>query len=140
MKRLFIPFSLFSLVFACLKMAFSLFSLINPLPFSTFLFHAFGVNSLFDSATMAKNMSTRVIPFLWGFLITSALVVVSVLLMRRKKRAGFYLYFAVNVFLMLFLFYAGFNLFPGFEYVAVLPLLGILLYISMMDYFWFSES
>jgi hypothetical protein len=98
------------------------------------------VSSLFDSASMAENMSTRVIPFLWGFLITSALVVVSVLLMRRRKRMGFYLYFAVNVFLMLFFFYAGFNLFPGFEYVAVLPLLGILVYISMMDYFWFSES
>jgi hypothetical protein len=140
MKQYFVPLSLFSLVFALLKMAFSVFSLINPLPFSSFLFHAFGVNSLFDSASMAENMSTRVTPFLWGFLITSALVAISVLLMRRKMRMGFYLYFLVNVFLMLFFFYAGFNLFPGFEYVAVLPLLGILLYISMLDYFWFKKS
>lgn len=140
MKQYFVPLSLFSLVFALLKMAFSVFSLINPLPFSSFLFHAFGVNSLFDSASMAENMSTSVTPFLWGFLITSALVAISVLLMRRKMRMGFYLYFLVNVFLMLFFFYAGFNLFPGFEYLSVLPLLGILLYILHLDYFWSKES
>jgi hypothetical protein len=82
-------------------------------------------------------MSTQVIPFLWGFLVTSCLTVVSVFIMRMKKRTGFYIYLLVNAFLTLFFFYAGFNFFPGLQYLSVFPLIGVMLYIAVLDYFWF---
>ncbi|MCG9912198.1 MAG: hypothetical protein MH137_12970 [Flavobacteriales bacterium] len=136
MKRFFPALFWGTQVFGYLKVIAACYGLFNSDMISKYLIAGAGIESIVQSQSMAKNMAASVVPFIWGFLITSLLLLLGSFLMKKEKRIGFYLYTATNAFLILFFFYAGFNMFPGLEYIAVIPFFGILLHVWVMDAFW----
>lgn len=136
MKRFFKPLFWFTVCFGTFKVLFALYNLINPIPLAKIIISGAGVESLIHSDSMAQNMGGTITPFIWGLLITSILVLISAFMMNKEMKTGYWLYILTNVFLFMFFFYGGFNLFPGLEYLSVFPLLGAILYTLVLDKFW----
>lgn len=138
MKLFFKALCWFTIVFGLAKFVFALYGLVNTDKIATFIMMGVGAESAAYSGVLAKNLGSTTVPFLWGLLVSSALLVVSGFGMKAGRRWGFYLYALTSALLVVFFFYASFNFFPVMVYLSALPLIGTLLYITVLENFWFN--
>lgn len=124
-----------SLLFFAVKTAFCLTGIFRPDLIASQVVGAAGVKSIMHSATVTSQMYPYVYNVVGLIGISSLLAIAGVWLMKRRKPAGFILYAFVNILLGAAAMYAGYNMFGGLEYLAVLPLLGILMYVWNLEYF-----
>ncbi|MBL0913241.1 MAG: hypothetical protein IBJ09_12805 [Bacteroidia bacterium] len=129
-----------SLLFFAAKMAFCLLGLFNPELIASRVVGAAGVKSIMHSASVTSQMSGYVYNVVAVIGISSLLAMAGIWLMKRRKSAGFVLYALVNVLLGAAAMYAGYNMFGGLEFLAVLPLLGILMYVWSLDHFMLKKQ
>lgn len=140
MKRFFKALCWFTIVFGLAKFVFSVYGLFNTDKIATVIMMGVGAESAAFSGVLSKNLGATTVPFLWGLLVSSVLLVVAGWVMKAGRRWGFYLYAFTSALLVIFFFYASFNFFPVMVYMSALPLLGTLLYVSVLQYFWFNEK
>lgn len=138
MKLFFKALCWFTIVFGLAKFVFALYGLLNTDKIATFIMMGVGAESAAYSGVLSKNLGATTIPFLWGLLLSSVLLVVSGFGMKAGRRWGFYLYTLTSALLVIFFFYASFNFFPVMVYLSALPLIGTLLYITVLENFWFN--
>lgn len=139
MKYFFKALCWFTILFGLGKLAFSIYGLLNTDRIATFIMMGVGADSAAHSGVLAKNLGATTVPFLWGLLVSSVLLTIAGWVMSKGKRWGFYLHALTSALLVIFFFYAGFNFFPVMGYLTVLPLLGSLLYVTVLQYFWFNK-
>ena len=123
-----------SLIFFVLKLIFGLFGLIKPEFIASKVVEIAGVTSIMNSRTVTSGMSKYVITVMLVLLTSSTLGFIGVELMRRKIHIGFYLYAIVQIVVAALLMYSGFNIYAGLQYLSLLALLGILLYVWNWEY------
>lgn len=128
-----------SLIFFVLKLIFGLFGLIKPEFIASKVVKIAGVTSIMNSRTVTSGMSKYVITVMLVLLTSSILGFIGVELMRRKKQIGFYLYAFVQIVVAALLMYSGFNIYAGLQYLSLLALLGILLYVWNWEYLSISK-
>lgn len=138
MKLFFKALCRFTIVFGIAKFVFSIYGLLNTDKIATFIMMGVGAESAAHSGVLSKNLGATTVPFLWGLFVSSLLLVVSAFVMKAGRRWGFYLYALTSALLVIFFFYASFNFFPVMVYLSVLPLLGALLYVTVLQFFWFN--
>lgn len=124
-----------SLLFFTVKMLFCITGLVRPELIASAVVGAAGVKSVMHSSTVTAGMSVYVYNVVAVIGISSLLAISGVWLMKRGKKAGFVLYALVNTALGAAAMYAGYNMFGGLEYLALLPLLGILMYVWNLERF-----
>ena len=135
MPRLFSIIFFSSLSVSILRILFSIWGIFNPEPIAREIVSSAGVQSLVKSSTVADGMSLYVRYVMILILITSILVIYSGLLMNKQNKFGFYLNIFTNFILIFTACYAGYNMFPGLQYLSALPLIGILMYSMVLDNF-----
>jgi len=140
MKRLFTFLCWFTIIFGTAKFAFAIYGLLNTSVIAQYIMMGVGAKSAAYSGVLAKNLAATTIPFLWGLLVSSFLLVVSAWVMKARKRWGFYLYCVTSMLLVSFFFYASFNFFPVMVYLSALPLIGMLLYVTVLENFWYNKK
>jgi CHASE2 domain-containing sensor protein len=140
MKLFFKALCWFTITFGLAKFFFAVYGLFNTDVMATFIMRGVGAESAAYSGVLSKNLGSTTEPFLWGLLVSSFLLVVSAWLMKAGKRLGFYIYCLTSALLVIFFFYSSFNFFPVTIYMSMLPLLGVMLYISVLENFWFKKT
>lgn len=140
MKRLFTFLCWFTIIFGTAKFVFAVYGLLNTSVIASYIMMGVGAESAAYSGVLAKNLAGTTIPFLWGLLVSSLLLVVSAWVMKSRKRWGFYLYCLTSMLLVSFFFYASFNFFPVMVYLSALPLIGMLLYVTVLENFWHNKK
>ena len=140
MKLFFKVLCWFTITFGLAKFLFAIYGLFNTDVMATFIMRGVGAESAAYSGVLSRNLGATTEPFLWGLLVSSFLLVVSAWLMKSGKRLGFYLYCLTSALLAIFFFYSGFNFFPVTTYMSMLPLLGVMLYVSVLENFWSKKT
>lgn len=140
MKRFFKPLFWFTFIFGLAKIIFASYGLLNMQFVASKIMQGVGAESAMNSVELSKNLAHTTAPYLWGLLITSILLVIAALVMNMGKRWGFFLYCLTSAFLVIFFFYASFNYFPVLIYLSPLPLIGTLLYVSVLEKFWYNTK
>lgn len=140
MKRFFKPMFWFTVVFGVLKFFFALYGLFNSSFVASKIMQGVGAESAMNSVVLSRNLAKTAVPYLWGLLITSVLLVIAAFIMRAGKRWGFFLYAFTSAFLACFFFYASFNYFPVLLALSLLPLIGVLAYVTVLEQFWFNKK
>jgi hypothetical protein len=130
----------FTIIFGSVKFIFSVWGLLNTDVIATFIMMGVGAESAAYSKILSKNLGATTVPFLWGLLVSSFLLVIAAFVIKAGKRWGFYLYVITSSFLMCFFFYSSFNFFPITIYGSALPLLGCFLYITVLEFFWYNKK
>lgn len=128
-----------SLIFFILKLIFGIFGLIKPEFIASKVVEVAGVTSIMNSRTFTTGMSKYVITVVTVLLISSVIGYIGVELMRRKKKYGFYIFASVQVVVAALLMYCGFNIYAGLQYLSLIALLGILLYVWNWEHFSISK-
>ncbi len=134
--KLFKPLFYFTVVWSALKILISIFGIFNPYEVGNFIVQSSGVESLVGSESVGESMGKSAMFAIITNLVTSALNIFGAMLMNNRKRLGFYIYCFSGFVIAVVCFYSGINMFPSLEYIAVLPLIGVLAYTLVLDYFW----
>lgn len=124
-----------SLIFFVLKLIVGCFGLIKPEFIASKVVEVAGVTSIMNSRTVTLGMSKYVITVMVVLLSSSILGFMGIEFMRRKKQFGFYIYALVQIIVAALLMYSGFNIYAGLQYLSIIPLLGILLYVWNWEHF-----
>lgn len=140
MKKFFTALCWFTMLFGTAKFVFAVYGLMNTSRIAQFIMMGVGADSAAHSGILSKNLARTTLPFLWGLLVSSLLLIAAAYIMKRGKRIGFYLYAFTSALLAMFFFYGSFNYFPVLVYGSVLPLVGTLLYVTVLEYFWYNGS
>ncbi len=125
MKKLLIINTLF---WSNFKLLFVILGIINADFMAQLLIDSLGIQSLVNAKGVHSKVGAYVVQFLFMIGVTSVIGLISAILMWKDKSIGFYLLALVNTFLGVFFIYFGYNIYPGFERVAIVPTIFILLY------------
>lgn len=134
--KLFKPLFYFTVVWSILKIIISIYGIFNPYQIGNFIVQSSGVESLVGSESVGVSMGKSAMFAILTNLVTSVMNITGAIFMNRRKRLGFYIYCFSSFIIAVVCFYSGINMFPSLEYIAVLPLIGVLAYTLVLDYFW----
>lgn len=138
--KLFKPLFYFTVVWSIIKIIISIYGILNPYVVGNFIVQSSGVESLTGSASVGTGMGKSAMFAILTNMFTSILNLIGALLMNKRKRIGFYLYCFSGLMIATVCYYSGVNMFPSLEYIAIFPLIGILAYTMVLEYFWNNKQ
>jgi hypothetical protein len=116
------------LVWGVFKIVFAIIGFIIADTMAQLLINSLSIQSLLDAKSVHSKMAIYMRLFFLMIGICGVLSSISAVLMIKEKFLGFYILALTNTFLASFFIYWGLNVYPKFEYIALIPFLFLILY------------